>query len=170
MKKHDDILFLQESNNIEDVWDGESLVQAIQAWEYLRFHLKLDEETILLTHRKLMLGKLDPRECGYWREQPVWIGGHEGKPWFVIPQLMHTWIERANSLVEKVENVVYDDDHNDLEEEIAQQHIHFESIHPFIDGNGRIGRMLYNWTRVKCGLPIEVIYEKKKMDYYKWFQ
>jgi len=48
-------------------------------------------------------------------------------------------------------------------------HINFEKIHPFIDGNGRIGRMLLNWQRVKLGLPVLVIKESEKQEYYKWF-
>ena len=48
-------------------------------------------------------------------------------------------------------------------------HIAYERIHPFIDGNGRTGRMFMNWQRLKAGLPILVIKEKEKQEYYKWF-
>jgi len=48
-------------------------------------------------------------------------------------------------------------------------HIQFEKIHPFIDGNGRIGRILMNWHRLKLGLPIKIIIETEKYNYYKWF-
>ena len=42
-------------------------------------------------------------------------------------------------------------------------------VHPFIDGNGRTGRIFMNWWRVKNGLPILVIKETARQEYYKWF-
>jgi Fic family protein len=55
-------------------------------------------------------------------------------------------------------------------EEIKYAHIVFERIHPFIDGNGRVGRILYNLQRLNAGLPIEVIKnEGKEINYYTWF-
>jgi Fic family protein len=161
-----EILFLQESNNIENVWDADSLISAFDAWRYLRRWPKLYEEQILRAHRKLMLEKIDPTECGYWRERPVYIGGREGKPYFAIPTLIKNWIKRANNLIETYKTM----NKKDVEEEIKEQHIFFENIHPFIDGNGRMGRILLNWTRVKCKLPILVIKEKEKFNYYEWFQ
>jgi len=52
---------------------------------------------------------------------------------------------------------------------IQLDHITFEKIHPFIDGNGRIGRIFMNWQRKKAGLPILVIKEAEKQKYYDWF-
>ena len=54
---------------------------------------------------------------------------------------------------------------------IKDDHIAFEAIHPFIVGNGRIGRIIMNWQRDKVDkiLPILVIKESEKWDYYSWF-
>ena len=50
-------------------------------------------------------------------------------------------------------------------------HVKYEKIHPFVDGNGRTGRIFMNWWRIKNNLPILVIHEgKEQMDYYKWFK
>ena len=57
------------------------------------------------------------------------------------------------------------------EETIEQDHIWFEKIHPFEDGNGRTGRILMNIQRLNAGLPLLIIHEgKEQMEYYKWFQ
>ena len=50
-------------------------------------------------------------------------------------------------------------------------HVIFEKIHPFRDGNGRVGRILYNIHRLLVGLPIHIIHEGvEQMEYYKWFE
>ena len=56
------------------------------------------------------------------------------------------------------------------EETIKRFHISFEDIHPFGDGNGRVGRLIYCWMREKMGMPIHIIYEKDKQEYYQWFR
>jgi Fic family protein len=49
-------------------------------------------------------------------------------------------------------------------------HVQYEKIHPFVDGNGRTGRIFMNWWRINNGLPILVIHEgKEQWEYYKWF-
>jgi len=53
---------------------------------------------------------------------------------------------------------------------IKEQHIAFETIHPYEDGNGRMGRLILNWQRVHCGLPILVIKDSEKNLYYQWFE
>lgn len=158
--------FLRESNAIENVWDEKSFQQAIKAWKYLIQWDKLTTQNILKTHAILMKGLLDKEETGAWRRCAVWIGGHEAKPWYVIPELMAGWINLANAVITeaKVQN-----DKEKLALSIQQDHISFESIHPWVDGNGRMGRILLNWQRIKVGLPILVIKETEKADYYKWF-
>jgi hypothetical protein len=49
-------------------------------------------------------------------------------------------------------------------------HVSFEHLHPFRDGNGRVGRILYNWQRLKLGLPIHVIKYEDRWEYYNWFK
>jgi len=57
------------------------------------------------------------------------------------------------------------------EERSKQIHVAFEDIHPFVDGNGRVGRILYNIHRIKLGLPIHIIHEgEEQKEYYKWFK
>lgn len=149
-------LFLQESNNIEDIWDDQSLKQAKKAWNYLIKQDKLTPQNICKTQGIGSKYLLEERFSGKFRDCPVWIGGREGRPWYVIPDLVEDWCKKASK--------------SKTEKDIQQDHILYERIHPFADYNGRSGRILMNWQRVKNGLPILVIYENLKYDYYKWFQ
>lgn len=149
--------FLIESNAIEGVYDNDSLIQAKKAWSYIILEPELTVENILVTHAILMKNKeIEDRHKGAFRDCAVWIGGRQGKFWFALPELMSRWVKRANNVK--------------TEEEIKKSHVEYEDIHPFVDGNGRTGRIFLNWQRVKNGLPVLVIEEAKKRDYYKWFQ
>lgn len=166
MKLQNDVIeFLEQSNFIEDVRDG--LDDAIVVWNYIVKQKTLTKTNILRTHKLLMLGQpLEFSKKGAWRKEKVWIGGHEAKPWYAIPDLMDGWVLAVNnSLIDKY--VVYDKQKEGI---VKSMHIAFESIHPFVDGNGRMGRILMNWQRVKMGLPILIIKEEDRFDYYKWFE
>ena len=158
--------FLQESNAIESVYDQDSLQQARYAWEYLIAEEKLTGGVILKTHKILMLHqKIHGYQRGYWRTEQV--GVYKGNKlirecldWHRITTEMKSWLY----IDERVITAQFP------EEWTKQQHIRFELIHPFIDGNGRIGRMLLNWRRLKMGLPLLIIHSENKQDYYKWFE
>ncbi len=149
--------FLQESNAIEDVYDADSLFQAFVAWEYLMKQDELSHGAILKIHKILMLHQKHLKECdrGHYRTCDVRIGYKTICPDYrLVRNLMDEWIKVWG---------------NDLKEEWIKAHVEFERIHPFVDGNGRVGRMLMNWQIVKLGHRIHVIEEKYKELYYDWF-
>lgn len=149
--------FLRESNAIENVWDEQSLTDALTAWDYLLAKKELTTGVVLKTHKILMKNQpLYPNERGYFRRCGVHIGAEEGANWNFIPELIAQWCENNKG--------------KKAEEDIKQLHIEYERIHPFVDGNGRTGRMLLNWLRFQNGFPILIIKEVEKQSYYKWFR
>jgi len=106
---------------------------------------------------------LPPKYKGKWRTCRVWIGHNEAQPYEKIPQLIQVWLEEIDSIAKTK--------HEDEEKDLLFQdlHVQYEHIHPFVDGNGRTGRMLWNFLRLKNGLPLKTIYEKDRFDYYRLF-
>ena len=158
--------FLRESNNIENVWDDLSLQQAILAWQYLISEQALSQKNILEAHKILMLYQpIKDTEKGSFRKVDVWVGSNPKPRWQSVSYLFKEWLDR----LETIKDFKYSKkDKKTLSQSL---HVQFEDCHPFIDGNGRIGRIVMNWLRIKWfKLPILVIQESKKQEYYKWFK
>jgi Fic family protein len=103
----------------------------------------LDAQTLHRWHRRLMTGAghLPKHQIGAWRELPGWIGGTSPldaavvvPPPELIALLMTDMIEFANRT--DVDPVT----------QAAVAHAQFELIHPYADGNGRVGRILIAWV------------------------
>jgi len=158
--------FLEESNKIEGVFGNEALKDAYKAWKYAVKHVDdMNIEHVLGIHKRL-LGRLDPFIAGKIRNCDVYIGGRCCM--FISVQL----IEEDINKVIKMMNYFNDEDIWKEREAMAKHaHIEFEYVHPFVDGNGRVGRILYNIHRIKLGLPIHVIHTgQEQYKYYKWFK
>lgn len=174
----DELDFLRESNNIEDEWDDKSLEDAILAWEHCKDLPKLSREVVLEIHGILMHSRdtLEPEQKGVFRDGPVWIGGHEALKSYLIEDKLKLWLSKINesveaSTVKKEEPEYLKWKGETLDNWSRKDHIVYEGIHPFFDGNGRTGRIFYNWQRIHCGLPVHIIHTgKEQYEYYNWFK
>ena len=155
--------FLLESNAIEGVYDDDSLKQAKKAWDFLIEQPELTVPVILETHKILAKNsKLREDEIGFFRRVPVYIGGHEAVNNIKIPELVESWLLDTETSIK----IPGKDGNN-----IKLDHIEYERIHPFVDFNGRTGRMFLNYERMRAGLPILIIHEgKEQYIYYSWFR
>lgn len=125
--------------------------------DLVRKQAPLSESVIKQIHFLVLADKKDDR--GVYRRVPVKIMGANHDP--VQPYLIQPKIE------ELLESYRYSTDH--IVTKLAQFHIEFESIHPFIDGNGRTGRLLVNLELMKAGYPPIDIKFKDRFAYYKAF-
>jgi len=149
--------FLKESNAIEHVYDDESLADAKDAWKFLMSQDVLSLSVVRETHKLLMRNKnLEPKYIGDFRDCPVYVGNRMCPPAYVVAPLMWEWTLSSMRTYPTVD--------------AKYLHVRFEKIHPFIDGNGRTGRMFMNWTRLKrTNEPLLIIKESEKEKYYEWF-
>ena len=152
---------LKESNAIEGVYDRQSLVNAHRAWKFMMEQDSLCIENILTAHRILMTNQnIDNKYRGDWRDVPVTIGGElKSQSKIVISSLMRDFVDHVNGIMSN------DDKNHDA----VHCHLQFENIHPFVDGNGRTGRILLNWQLVKMGMPLLVYTEEDRKTYYRLF-
>jgi len=130
--------------------------------EYIREKAKntdANKEIILFLH-KMLITAIRDEIAGRFRiiGEYVRVGSH---------------VAAAPEHIELMIDGIISEHNNDHEsyfiEKIAKFHLEFENVHPFNDGNGRIGRVLINWQLIRLGFPPIIIRNKEKSDYYDSF-
>ena len=84
-------------------------------------------------------------------------GGMRPLSWTEVSAGMHDWVAAANA-VAKTDDLPWP-------ERIALVHNQFERVHPFIDGNGRTGRLVLNLLLGRLGYPPAIIYKRDRDKY-----
>nr|WP_073045378.1 Fic family protein [Dethiosulfatibacter aminovorans] len=147
---------------------GQDIREVQNAYEAYEKLLDLNPYHIdsLLTAHKLLMDDLT-KESGKFRSGGVGI--------FAGEQLVHM-APPAHLVREQIEQLIHWSKTSDVHPLIKSCvfHYEFEFIHPFTDGNGRIGRMwqtliLYKWKKIFGWLPVESMIKERQDEYYKVF-
>ena len=127
--------------------------------ELVKEKIPLSENNIKDIHSIVLMDK--PQDRGKYRRIPVTILGavHEPPQPYLVPVLMEQLINEYNEEM-KDKHII---------EKVALFHLQFEAIHPFIDGNGRTGRLIINFELMKEGYPPINIKFKDRKRYYNCF-
>ena len=120
---------------------------------------KVSKELLLRWHKEIF-GETKPDISSKFRDYLVRVGSYVAPDWEDIEKLTKNLIE-----------FIYRDSKKMNPVELAGRvHYKFEKIHPFGDGNGRIGRLLMNFILWNKGYPMIIIEYKKRKSYYKALQ
>lgn len=146
---------IRTDHEIREIYEAKNLAKAM---EYLLDNPepRISVELILKLHR-ILLTNIRDEIAGRFRVDKEWVrvGTHVGANPEFVNGLMYELVEKYNS-----------NEETHFLEKIAYFHAEFENIHPFGDGNGRIGRLLTNEQLDLLGLPPIIIPNKSKFEEY----
>ena len=148
---------LSRNVSVREVFEAKNLARVIA---YKRSKAKtepLSKDWILLLHNMLM-GGIDDSIAGRFRRKGefVRVGSH------IAPAPEH--VER---MMEEILFVYANDLDSYFLDKIARFHLDFETVHPFCDGNGRMGRVIINFQLLALDFPRVIIRNKEKQTYYQ---
>jgi Fic family protein len=145
--------------SVREVFEAKNLARVMEYTRSKSCDSELTPELLLLLH-KMLLGNINDEYAGRFRKPGEYVR-------------VGTYIAPAPEKVESMTESIVIDYNSDAEtyfvDRIAKFHLAFECIHPFCDGNGRMGRVIINYQLSRFGFPSIIIRNKEKRDYYEAF-
>jgi Fic family protein len=145
--------------SVREVFEAKNLARVVAYIRNKSQETEVTKEVVLFLHQ-MLIGGIKDEIAGRFRKvgEYVRVGSH------IAPAPEH---------VDKMIDVLIHEHVGDVKlfflDKIAKFHLEFETIHPFCDGNGRIGRVLINYQLQRLGFPGIIIRDKEKKDYYATF-
>ena len=154
---------IKKDHSVREIYEAKNLAKVMEMLrEIVRKGKTVSEpETILELHKTLM-GGINDSIAGRFRSGKEWvrIGTHIGANPAFTNELIYELVEKYH-----IGKDMY------FLDKIAYFHAEFETIHPFVDGNGRIGRILINGQLMELGYPPIIVPNKgKHKEYYPLFE
>lgn len=143
-----------------EIFEAKNLARVVTYIEKTAKKKELDAQVILLLH-KMLLSNIRDKIAGRFRQgkEFVHVANHIAPPPKEIAELL------KEMLID-----YYAPAHENIIKRVARFHLTFENIHPFIDGNGRIGRVLNNYLLIREGyVPINIKFTERQ-KYYDAFK
>lgn len=145
--------------SLREVYEAKNLARVIGYIRSKSQEMEVNKEIILLLHQ-MLIGGIDDKISGRFRGagEYVRVGTHITPP----PEQVEKSV--SSILIEYTSNLS-----GYFADKIAKFHLEFEDIHPFNDGNGRIGRIIICFQLQRLGFPMIIIRNREKKDYYESF-
>jgi Fic family protein len=145
--------------SLREVFEAKNLARVM---EYLRHKEKgivLNTDLILTLHQ-MFIGNINDSIAGKFRQKNEYVR---------VGNYIATPPEHLESRIHSILNEYFSDNVSYFLDKIAKFHLEFELIHPFVDGNGRIGRTILNFQLTQYNLPPITIRGKEKSAYHLAF-
>ena len=164
---HDQTRYIYETNTIGIVDEAVRVDDIIETTNHFRCidfiidkaNASLSETVIKQLHYLLKSGTSDSRKdwfaVGEYKKLPNEVGGMDT----ILPEEVSKEIKNLLAWYNAIENVTLED--------IIEFHVRFEKIHPFQDGNGRVGRLIMFKECLKNNIVPFIIDENHKLFYYR---
>lgn len=143
-----------------EIFEAKNLARVVSYIDTKAKEQELSLPVILLLH-KMLIANIRDDVAGRFRKDNEWVrvANH------IAPNPKEV-VSRLEKMLAKYNA----SSHENIIKRIALMHLAFEHIHPFVDGNGRIGRVINNYLLIREGsVPINIKFIDKKM-YYEAFK
>ena len=143
-----------------EIFEAKNLARVVSYIDTRAKEQELILEVILLLH-KMLIANIQDDIAGRFRKDGEWVrvANH------IAPDSKEV-VERLGKMLAEY----HANSHENIIKRIALLHLTFEYIHPFIDGNGRIGRVINNHLLIREGfVPVNIKFIDRKM-YYEAFK
>lgn len=145
--------------SVREVFEAKNLARVVGYIRKRSLESESDKEVILLLHQ-MLIGGINDAIAGRFRSKGEYVR-------------VGTHIAPAPEHVERMIEAILLEYSSSLDsyflDKISKFHLDFETIHPFNDGNGRIGRVLINYQLQRFGFPNVIVRDREKRDYYQAF-
>ena len=142
-----------------EIFEAKNLAKVVAYINEKAIEKDLDVEMTLFLH-KILLSNIRDDIAGRFRNNGEWV------------RVANHIACDPKHIIQKIENmfIEYKSSTQSIIKRIAKLHLTFEHIHPFVDGNGRIGRVINNYLLIKEGfVPINIKFIDRS-EYYKAFK